>query len=190
MIFRIHFGELDNPITYDEVCKAIKLIKTRKSPGTDKLLNEYFIEACDILAGHITVIFNFILNTGNFPIAWTKGIIVPLHKKGDKSDIKNYRGITLLSNFAKLFTCVLNQRISKWCEENNTISDAQFGFRKGRSTVDAVFVLYSIIENYVNSNKRLYCCFVDMKRCFDSIYLNALWLKLYKKLTLMVKCCV
>ena len=79
-----------------------------------------------------------------------------------------------------MFTCVLNQRISKWCEENNTISDAQFGFRKGRSTVDAVFVLHSIIENYVNSTKRLYYCFVDMKRCFDSIYLNALWLKLYK----------
>ena len=94
------------------------------------------------------MIFNVILNTGNFPVAWTKGILVPLYKKGDKSDVKKYRDITLLSNFAKLFTCVLNQRISKWCEENNTISDAQFGFRKGRSTEGAVFVLHTIIENY------------------------------------------
>jgi len=74
----------------------------------------------------------------------------------------------------------VNQRISNWCEENNVISDAQFGFRKGRSTVDAVFILQSIIQKYVNMNKRLYCCFIDMKRCFHSIYLNALWTKLFK----------
>ncbi len=171
-------GDLDNQITYNEVIKAIALLKKCKSTGVDKLLNEYFIEACDILAGYITTIFNMILNTGKFPLAWTEEIIVPIHKKGDKSDPSNYRGITLLSCFAKLFTCILNQRISTWCENNDVISDAQFGCRKGRSTIDAVFILHSIIAKYVNMNKRLYCCFVDMKRCFDSIYLNALWLKI------------
>ena len=79
--------------------------------GEDRLLNEYFIEACNILAGHITELFNKILNSGFFSVAWTRCIIVPIHQKGDKSDVKNYRGITLLSIFSKLFTCVLNQRI-------------------------------------------------------------------------------
>ena len=174
------FENLDAPITYDEVCKAIKSLKSRKSAGEDKLLNEYFSEASDILAGYITDIFNKVLDSGVFPEAWTKGIIVPIHKKGDKNDCKNYRGITLLSNFGKLFTSVLNKRITFWCEENNTISDAQFGFRKGRSTVDAIFILQSLIERYVNANKRLYCCFIDLKRCFDTIYRNALWLKLFR----------
>ena len=60
------------------MCKAILLIKKNKSPGVDKLLNENFIEACDILAGYFTElhVFNKILNSCFFPVAWTKGIIV------------------------------------------------------------------------------------------------------------------
>ena len=109
-----------------------------------------------------------------------EGIIVPLHKKGDVDDVNNYRGITLVSCMSKLFTTVLNRRIESFCTENNIISDAQFGFRKGRSTVDAVFILMSLVQKYLNDNKRLYVVYVDMMKCFDSIYRNALWFKLFK----------
>lgn len=80
---------------------------------------------------------------------------------------------------SKLFTTVINNRIEKFCNEHNTISDAQFGFRKGRSTVDAIFVLMSLVEKYLNKNKRLYVIIVDMMKCFDSIDRNGLWLKMY-----------
>ena len=50
----------------------------------------------------------------------------------------------------------------------------------GRSTVDASFVLNAIIQKYLSEKKRLYCAFVDLKKAFDSMYLNGLWLKLYK----------
>ena len=59
------------------------------------------------------------------------------------------------------------------------ISDAQFGFRKGRSTVDAIFVLNAVVSKCLNENKRLACAFIDFKKAFDSIYRNGLWLKLY-----------
>ncbi len=62
---------------------------------------------------------------------------------------------------------------------NNIISDAQFRFRKGRSTVDAIFILLSLVQDYLFENKRLYVIFVDMMKCFDSIYRNGMWLKLY-----------
>jgi hypothetical protein len=81
---------------------------------------------------------------------------------------------------SKLFTTVINKRIEAFCDKNNTISDAQFGFRKGRSTIDAIFILMSLVQKYLNDNKRLYVVYVDMMKCFDSIYRNALWLKLYK----------
>jgi len=61
-----------------------------------------------------------------------------LHKKGDPNDVNNYRGITLVSSFSKMFTSILNKRVNDWVENNNIVSDAQFGFRKGRSTVDAI----------------------------------------------------
>jgi len=75
------------------------------------------------------------------------GIIVPIHKKGPVSDVTNYRGITLVSCLSKLFTSVLNKRKEKICNVHNLISDAQFGFRKGRPTVDTIFILMSLVQN-------------------------------------------
>lgn len=172
--------ELDVPITVTEIVFAIKALKAGKAAGSDFLINEYFIESIDILGSHLCDIFNAILSTGYFPDKWTEGVIIPIYKKGDKRNPSNYRGITLVSCLSKLFTSILNKRIEVFCSNNNTISDSQFGFRKGRSTVDAIFILQSIIQQYLNSNSRLYVLYVDLKRCFDTIYRNALWLKLYK----------
>ncbi len=84
-----------------------------------------------------------------------------------------------MSCLGKLFTSVLNNRVSEWCESNNVISDAQFGFQKGKSTVDAIFVLSSVIDKILNSKQRLYCACVDLRKAFDSVHRNALWLKLH-----------
>ena len=148
--------------------------------GNDHLMNKYLMESSDILASHICDIFNAVFDSGFFPDKWSEGLIVPVHKKGMLHDPNNYRGITLLSCLSKLFTSVLNNRINKFCDENSVISDAQFGFKKGVSTTDASFILMSIVQKILNENKRLYCIFVDLKKCFDSINRNALWLKLYK----------
>ena len=94
--------------------------------------------------------------------------------------MNNYRGITLLSCLSKLFTSVVNNRLETFCSNFNIISDAQFGFRKGRSTIDAIYILMSLVQKYVNENKRLYVIYVDMMKCFDTVYRNALWLKIYK----------
>ena len=174
------FEELDSSITAAEVEKCMNSLKQGKACGTDNLLNEYFLEAGDILLSHITDLFNAILDSGCFPDNWTEGIIVPLFKKGDENDVNNFRAVTLVSCLSKLFTAVLNKRVNDWSEKYNTVSDAQFGFKKGFSTVDAIYTLHSLIQNMLNNNKRLYCAFVDLKKAFDSVYHNALWLKLYK----------
>ena len=94
-------------------------------------MNEYFIESLNILSGHLVDLFNAILNSGNFPSQWSEGYIVPLFKKHDPSDVNNYRGITLVSCFSKIFTGVLNQRLTDWAENNDISSDSQFGFVEG-----------------------------------------------------------
>lgn len=159
--------------------KCIKKLKRNKSHGIDCLLNEYFIESGDMLSLYICNIFNAILASGVFPNRWTQGIIIPLFKKGDHRVVENYRGITLLSCFSKLFTTLLNDRISSFCNKYNLISDEQFGFRKGVSTTDAICSLLSVVQHFLNNNKRLYVAFIDLKKCFDSIYRNALWYKLF-----------
>ena len=73
--------------------------------------------------------FNKLFSSGLYPTEWTKAIIVPLHKKGDINNVDNYRGISLLNVLSKIFTYIVNRRLTTWAESNNVISDAQAGFR-------------------------------------------------------------
>ena len=61
-------------------------------------------------------LFNKLFENGHFPEMWSEGFIVPLYKKGSKNDVNNYRGITLLSTFGKLFTKVINNRLNNWAD--------------------------------------------------------------------------
>ena len=113
-------------------------------------------------------------------IYWSQGIIVPVYKKGDVNNPDNYRGITLLSHMSKLFTSILNKRLLSWSDLNSVVTDAQFGFKPGSGTRDAIFVLHSLISKTLREKKRLYCCFVDYRKAFDSIQHNKMWYKLMK----------
>lgn len=143
------------------------------------LLNEYFIASVDIFVGHITDVFNKVFDTGHFPDSWTYGYIIPIHKSGDVRAPDNYRGITLLSNFGNLFINISTHRVEKWFDENDILSDCQFGFRKGCSTVDAIFILQNLVEHILSQKLRLHCAFVDLRKAFDSVYRNGLWFKLF-----------
>lgn len=90
--------------------------------------------------------------SGYFPSSWSDAILVPIFKSGDANDSANYRGISLVSNLGKLFTTILNKRLLNWATVNDILSDAQFGFRNGYSAVDAVFGLYSVIQNTLCRN--------------------------------------
>ena len=70
----------------------------------------------------------------------------------------------------------------KWANDNNVQHDNQFGFVKGKSTVDCIFVLTSIIDKIVKHEKReVSCSFVDLKKCFDYVYRNGIWFKLIEQ---------
>jgi hypothetical protein len=69
-----------------------------------------------------------------------------MYKKGDINDPNNDRGITLVRCLGKLFTSILNERILEWDKKYNVKTDAQFGFKPGNSTIDAIFVLLSLIN--------------------------------------------
>ena len=175
------FCELDEPITKDEIRNAAKQLNTNKACSLDTIINEYFKESIDILLNPLETLFNYILNKQTFPKQWSKGVIIPIYKKGDARDPTNYRGITLVSCFGKLFTTIISERLAAWASMNNIISDAQFGFKSDYSTVDAIFILESLLSKYIRDKKRLYCSFIDLKRAFDSVYRDGLWYKLLKQ---------
>ena len=90
-------------------------------------------------------------------------------KKGHANDANNYRGITLISCLEKIFTSVINNRLLKWLNENSIVTNAQFGFKPGYGTTDAMFSVHTVISKVLSSKKKLYCCFVDYRNAFDSV---------------------
>ena len=174
------YNELDADITSDEIRQCIRGLQRGKSHGDDCILNEFLIEFCDILVTFFVKMFNVILHTGFFPTSWSSAVIVPVFKKGDTSDPNNYRGISLISCICKLFTSVLNKRLLTWSNDNEIITDAQFGFRPKSGTSEAIFALHYIISKTLCKKGRLYCCFVDYKKAFDSVDRKNLWYKLSK----------
>ena len=84
----------------------------------------------------------------------------------------------MLSCLSKVFTCILNNRLTDYLDSLSIINESQAGFRKGYSTIDHIFTLRCLLDLFKNSNKKLYCAFVDYKKAFDSINRTSLWLKL------------
>ena len=103
-------------------------------------------------------------------------VIKPIYKKkGDIDDPDNYRGITLVSCLSKLFTAVLNARLTKFLNDNSIILENQAGFRDGYSTADHIFTLKSIIDLYLSQGHRLFCAFMEYRKAFDSVWRIGLW---------------
>jgi len=92
-----------------------------------------------------------------------------------------YRGISLINCAAKLYSAVLNLRISKYLEENSGIEDEQNGFWKNRRCTDHVFAFDSIVRNRVKQNLSIFTTFIDFQKAFDCVQRDMLMYNFYNK---------
>ena len=134
-------GSLDYEITEKEVIDASHKLKNNKASAYDMIKNEMIKSAVPFMKQTIVKVFNKLLKLGHFPISWTEGIIVPIHKQGNCSDPNNYRGITLNSCLGKLFCHIFNSRVSNHVENTYFLAKEQAGFRKNFRTSDQSFIL-------------------------------------------------
>ena len=172
-------GPLDHIITLDELLKASYTLKNGKSTGIDMISNEML--RC-ILENHPHVLlklYNSTLQNNIIPSDWITSIISPVHKKGSKMVRENYRGISLISCVFKLFAAILNNRLMNFCKEKNILSEEQLGFIPGNRTSDAHLLLHNLIQDYCHKKgEKLYSCFVDFSKAFDTVPREILFKKL------------
>jgi hypothetical protein len=105
----------------------------------------------------------FKLQTGSFPDKLKYAQIKPLFKKGDSQDLSNYRPVTLLPVLSKVFEEVALSQLVPFLESNNLLNYNQFGFRKGKSTSDAIFDLIT------DGSQRAMGVFCDLSKAFDCV---------------------
>ena len=170
--------ELDAMITEQEIRKAVFKQKNGKSSGPDDISAEIIKSSYDIISPYIISIFNYLFNNSEYPESWGLGYIVPIFKGSDEKQAKNYRGITLNNILAKIYSQVLLNRLTEWTEKYSKISNCQFGYQKGKSTTDCIFILNSVVAKVLNSGQKLYAVFIDYEKCFDKIDHIFLWQKL------------
>ena len=123
-------------------------------------LNTRFGEAICI---PLNIIFETCLNTDKFPLERKKGIVVLIHKKDDKWNVKNYRPVSLLPIFCKIFELLIYDAMYDFLSDNNLIYPNQSGFRSGDSCINQLLSINHEILNACDKGLEVLGIFLDIK---------------------------
>lgn len=143
--------------TEEEIETIINKFKNNKSPGQNGVTAENIKNGGKALKEQIVKLIEEVWTTEKMSESWNKAVIVPIHKKGDIAECKNYRGIALLGVVYKILATLIKQRLED--QADKLIGEYQGGFRKDRSTTDQIFTLKQVltscyeyeIPTYINS---------------------------------------
>ena len=174
---QLQVDTLNRCFSLSEMESVIKRLKSNKSVSEDLISNEMLKHMSKHFKELLLKLFNDCLQQGVYP--WNRSITTPLHKKGDRQNPDNYRAITVGSCLGKLFSSLLLKRLLDFREVMCPDYPNQLGFRSGAQCNDHILTLNTIIEKYVRvGKKRLFACFVDYRKAFDTVCREALLFKL------------
>ena len=157
------------PITLDELTKAIHALKANKAAGPDAVFNGALKDIDTNNCGVVLQLLNQCLIDKKVPESWKHSRIYPIHKGGDQADMNNYRPIALISNLYKLLTNIINRRLMLVCESNNIIPNCQSGFRKNKDTTSNILTLQTIARHSASAKKELHVVYIDLTKAYDSV---------------------
>lgn len=173
-----HRSMFIQPTDVIEIKNIIYNLKDTKSIGPDGIPMCVIKKSAEVLLTPLAYLVNLTISTGVFPDKLKHADVTLLHKKGDRKDLHNYRPISILPCFSKIFETILVSRIYKYLESNQLIDQAHSGFIKNRSTNRAIFQSISGIIQGLSEKQKTAGMFVDLTKAFDSISHKVLYAKL------------
>ena len=163
---------------YDEVVKCINNLSTKKAIRNSDISTSFIKRAKNHIAYYLSYIFNKCLSTGNYPKQLKVAQVIPIYKKGPKDECINYRPISILGAWNKIFEKMLFVRLYGFFTKFNVLTPHQYGFVKGSSTDLAI---YDLIEKKLSSKmlKKSSCTiYLDISKAFDTVPRDILLKKL------------
>ena len=158
-----------SPVVKEELISAINKLNPRTSCGSDDI-GAKVIQLCPmIFADNLAKIYNHSIEICDYPSELKIAKVIALFKKGEKSNPNNYRPISLLSCFNKLFEKLLCKRLVKVIERNQILFNYQYGFRKLHSTTLALIEFTDNIIRYLDEGNYCISVFIDLKKAFDTV---------------------
>ena len=162
----------------EEIATAMKAMANAKAVGPDGLPAELLklgLQQDRTILRELHRLTLLIWRQGKVPQQWKYEVITVLHKKGDKTECGNYRGISLVSHAGKVLLKVVARRLSAYCEAKGLLPEEQCGFRIDRSTTDMMFVVRRLQEVGRKAGVSLHMCFVDLQKAYDTVDRTLLW---------------
>lgn len=152
-----------------EVVKVLKVLPNKSSSGPDGISSIMLKNTADSLACPLSFIFNLSLKTSTVPSAWKVSNVVPLHKKGDRCSVSNYRPISLQPIVSKVMERLIHARLMEHLSDNDILSPHQFGFRPQFSTGEALLSVTGDWFEVLDKHCEVSTLFFDLTKAFDSI---------------------
>ena len=156
------------PTNEDEIVQIISSLKNSAS-GHDQIDAKIVKLIKHNISAPLVHICNLSFSQGQIPDDLKIAKVIPIYKKGDRSLFTNYRPISILPVFSKIIERLAYNRIVQFLEQNNILSENQFGFRKGRSTDTAILSLVESFYEAIEEDKIMIGLFIDFSRAFDTI---------------------
>ena len=157
------------PTDPEEINKIISNLKAKASSGHDNISAKLVKSLKDELKKPISILANKSIAEGTFPDNYKIAEVVPIYKSKNKSDINNYRPISLLPTISKILEKLIHKRIYKFLMKNKIFYDSQYGFRSKHSTNDAITELVTDLTNNIEDKLNSLSIFLDLSKAFDTI---------------------
>ena len=161
-----------------EVKSILREVNVKTAVGPDNISPRLLHSCADELANPLASLFNHCFRTSTWPKAWKISNVVPVHKKGGKSEVKNYCPVSLLSVLSKVAETIVASRVTEHLEVHHLLCTRQFGFRQGRSAADLHLLLSSELSAALDQGKKTAVMVLDIEGAFDRVWHEALVAKL------------
>ena len=156
-------------ITAQELKNSFSSLKINKSSGYDDISSNVIKNIYEGIEGPLMHIFNLSIKDGIFPKKLKIAKVIPAFKTGDKSELSNYRPISILPCFSKILERIMYNRLINYLSENNLLFQKQFGFQASKSTDHAILELSDQIHDSFERNIFTLGIFIDLSKAFDTV---------------------
>lgn len=167
-------------ISSEDIMFQLGNLDTTKAYGPDNIGPKLLKLIKPAVVEPLRMLFAASLRSKTFPDIWKEANVIPIFKKGDKSDPNNYRPVSLLNTSGKIFEKVVFKYLYNYFRDNFVLTVWQSGFRPGCSTVSQLLEIYHQFCSAINDDKEVRVVFLDISKAFERVWHAGLLLKLRK----------
>lgn len=157
------------PVNEKEVIIYISNLKNYSAPGPDGIQVSTIKNIHLFILKPLVHIINLSFTTGNIPLEWKESVVTPIYKQGKKTNLTNYRPISVINNLPKILEQSLKSRLIDFLEKNYILNSKQYGFRKNHRTEHAILDVTKKIIYDIDSDKKSLAVFLDLAKAFDTV---------------------